>query len=260
MTSAAILFTVFMVSAPVEPLTIWDGKVADNELKKFAPTGGVIFDSDNFEKLWKAWRPSETTPEIDFTKEILIIGIVSGPNSVMMRPSLNESGNLQFVVGGTKRAGPGFSYLMMKMKKEGIKTVNGNIYQFTVHDGYFASNQFEPNAPESFVLLKNQVEFDKVFGVGFVMRDKAKRLPKDAFSSSDVVGLIKRGNSLWTYTVDGIGEKDGVLEVRYSAKEMKQPGAQFASPLIVSVPKLDFKSVRFIENGKEHKVLNIDRK
>ena len=257
MTATALLFSLIIAATPVEPIAQWEGQIAENDGKKFAPTGGVIFDQDSFEKLWKAWRPKEALPEVDFSKDLIVVGVVNGPNTVLMRPVLGESGNLQFNVGGPKRGGPGFGYLMMKLKRQGIKTVNGNIFQFASHDGYFASNHFEPNAAESYVLLKTQQEFDMVFGVAFVMRDKAKRLPNDAFGNSVVIGLVKRGGSLWTYNVQSIGEKDGVLEIRYDAKESKQAGATFASPLIVSIPKQDYKSIRFVENGKEVKKLTV---
>jgi hypothetical protein len=47
---------------------------------------------------------------------------------------------------------------------------------FQVHDGYFVSNQFEPDAATSFVVLKDQAAFDQVFGIARVMRDKSLRL------------------------------------------------------------------------------------
>lgn len=62
-----------------------------------------------------------------------------------------------------------------------------------VFDGYFVSNKFEPDAAESFVAISGQKEFDEVFGVAFVMGDKAHRLPKDSALSHFV--LCKDVNS-----------------------------------------------------------------
>ena len=67
---------------------------------------------------------------------------------------------------------------------------------FNVYSGYFVSNKFEPDAAESFVVLADQEQFDKVFGAAFVMRDKSHRLPKDAFKSLLVIAAIKRGNAV----------------------------------------------------------------
>ena len=67
-----------------------------------------------------------------------------------------------------------------------------------------------------------------------------------------VVAVIKRGNATTTYKVDGVTAADGVLQVSYTATPGKaSPSARFASPLIVAVPKGNYKSVNFIENGKK---------
>jgi len=58
---------------------------------------------------------------------------------------------------------------------------------FDTYGGYFVSNKFEPKVAESFVAITHQKQFDKVFGVAFVMRDKSHRLPKDAFKSNIVL-------------------------------------------------------------------------
>ncbi len=127
--------------------------------------------------------------------------------------------------------------------------------KFDSYNGYFVSNQFEPDAKESFVVFVNQQAFDKCFGVAFVMGDKSHRLPKDVFETQQVIGAIKRGSSIWDYSVKKVVESNDELEVHYSAKEMKQPSATFASPLIVSVPKKSYKSISFVENGKVIKVV-----
>lgn len=127
--------------------------------------------------------------------------------------------------------------------------------KFDSYNGYFVSNQFEPEARESFVVFVNQQAFDKCFGVAFVMGDKSHRLPKDVFETQQVIGAIKRGSSIWDYSVKKVVESNDELEVHYSAKEMKQPSATFASPLIVSIPKKSYKAISFVENGKVIKVV-----
>ena len=46
---------------------------------------------------------------------------------------------------------------------------------FDTHSSYFVSNKFEPDAAKSFLVIHDQEQFDKVFGVGFVMRVKHHR-------------------------------------------------------------------------------------
>ena len=127
---------------------------------------------------------------------------------------------------------------------------------FDTHDGYFVSNKFEPDVPTSFVVFQDQKAFDKVFGSAFVMNDKHHRLPKDAFESKMVVATIKRGKAVWTYKVEAVRAEAGILTLRYSTKTEAHPTAEFACPLIVSIPKGDYVAVQFIEDGKV--VKNID--
>ena len=60
---------------------------------------------------------------------------------------------------------------------------------------------------------------------------------------------------------DSIINRDGILEVRYGAKMQKESTASFACPLIISVPKENYKEIHFIENGKVlKKIKSIDKK
>lgn len=130
--------------------------------------------------------------------------------------------------------------------------------KFDTYDGYFVSNKFEPGERESYVLLTTQEAFDQTFGVAFVMGDKSHRLPKEAFASHVVLAVIKRGMSITDFKVKQVVESNGDLEIRYTTKEQKQDSAQFASPLIVSVPRKDYRSIRFIENEKLVKTIKAE--
>ncbi len=118
-----LLFAAATFAAAPESLA--NGKIPDESLEKLAPKSGVIADDATFEKLWKAWRPGEVVPEVDFEKDLVIVGIVDGPNLVMLNPQLEEDGNVKYVVAGTRMAGPGFGYRMVKMSRDGVKTING---------------------------------------------------------------------------------------------------------------------------------------
>ena len=126
------------------------------------------------------------------------------------------------------------------------------------YSGYFVSNEFEPDAAQSFVVLTDQKQFDEVFGVAFVMNDKSHRLPKDAFKTLMVIATIKRGNAFWEYTVEGVTEDQGVVRLRYKATSKKTPETTFACPLIVSIPKGRYKVVQFVENDEKVKSVDLD--
>jgi acylphosphatase len=132
--------------------------------------------------------------------------------------------------------------------------------RFDAYSGYFVSNQFEPDAAESFLVLDNQEQFDKVFGVAAVMQDKSHRLAKDAFKSGVVLAAIKRGQAVWEFKVEGVAAENGVVSLRYTSTAQKSDTATFASPLIVSIPKGSYTAVRFVENQKPVKTVEIGKK
>jgi hypothetical protein len=120
---------------------------------------------------------------------------------------------------------------------------------FDTYSGYFVSNKFEPNAAESFAVIRDQAQFDKVFGVAMVMGDKSHRLAADAFRSNVVVAAIKRDHAVWAFNVESVSENEGVVTLRYSTIAKKSDTAEFASPLIVSIPKGEYTAVQFVEGG-----------
>ena len=128
---------------------------------------------------------------------------------------------------------------------------------FDTHDGYFVSNQFEPGAATSFVVIKDQQAFDKVFGVARVMGDKSRRLPNAVFDKKWVVAAIHRGKEMLTYQVESVVLDGQTLVVRYATKSVPSASAEFACPLILSLDKGDFKVVRFAENGRKIKRLEL---
>ncbi|MEW4455752.1 hypothetical protein AB1L30_24000 [Bremerella sp. JC817] len=120
-------FLLVMVSAlsAAEPENVASGKIQNNDALKQVPKSGIVTDQATFEKLWKAFRGEEALPDIDFEKKLVLVGTVDGPNLVMLNPKLEADGNLKYVVGGTRMAGPGFGYRMVAVDRDGVKTING---------------------------------------------------------------------------------------------------------------------------------------
>jgi hypothetical protein len=122
---------------------------------------------------------------------------------------------------------------------------------FKTYGDYFESNRSGLKGPESFLVITDRKKFDATFGLATVMGRKPEVLPADAFDSRIVLVAIHRGNAIWTYKVESVQAQGGVLSLHYRAESKDGGSATFASPLIVSVPKGDYKSVEFIENGKK---------
>jgi hypothetical protein len=131
---------------------------------------------------------------------------------------------------------------------------------FGTFSGYFVSNKFEPDAAESFLVIHDRGQFDKIFGTAMVVGDQSHRLPDDAFKSNVVLAAIKRGGAVWEFNVQGVSATDGLVELRYTATATKSRTATFACPLIVSIPQGAFTAMQFVENGKAVKKLNMSER
>lgn len=104
----------------------WYGQVADRQLMSIAPKTGFVADGETWSKLWSKWNPGEELPEVEFGQELVVVATVTGPNRMFGKEKVDENGNLTFVAGSTRMAGPGFAYLMRRVSRDGVKTVNGN--------------------------------------------------------------------------------------------------------------------------------------
>jgi hypothetical protein len=127
----------------------------------------------------------------------------------------------------------------------------GDKVEFTVHDGYFESNKSGLEGESSFLTFTDDDGFKKIFGTAVVMGKKPKFLPKDAFDKKIAVAVIHRGNKLYEYKVQKVTADEKTLYVAYSTQTEDGGGANFHSPMIVSVDKGKYTSVVFIENGKK---------
>ena len=106
----------------VKPNKEWTGSVEDEKLAKGAPE--CITSAKGLQKLWKAWKLPDKAPEVNFTKEIVILTTTEG-SKLKLFAALDEKGNLRVGGLGTRDLRPGFRYVIATVSKEGVKTVNG---------------------------------------------------------------------------------------------------------------------------------------
>jgi hypothetical protein len=107
--------------APVKFSNEWKGAVADEALMKGAPE--CITSAKALEQLWKAWKIADKMPKVDFTKEIVVIGVTSG-SKINLSARLDAKGNLEVLGLATRDLVPGFRYVIATVTRDGVKTVN----------------------------------------------------------------------------------------------------------------------------------------
>lgn len=129
---------------------------------------------------------------------------------------------------------------------------------FQKYDSYFEKNNSNLKGDVSYLVLRNQKDFDKVFGSAATMGENSF-LPDNVFDSMLVVATIKRGSSVRSYEVTQTSIENGRLYVRYNTVDKEQGSAKFSSPLILAVPKGNYKKILFVENGKEAKSISVKK-
>ena len=109
----------------IKLLQTWSGKSADDNLRKAAPANGFVADAEVWKKLWKTWRGEAAVPEIDFSKDLVLVSTGDGPNQLGIMARLDDAGNVTVMGMSTMMAGPGFCYGMARISREGVKSVGG---------------------------------------------------------------------------------------------------------------------------------------
>jgi hypothetical protein len=103
----------------------WSGVVRDTALRSSAPEKGYVADEKTWKNLWSKWRGDQIeAPNIDFSKEIVIVATSNGPNQMYGKPRLIKDGAVIFTAAATLMAGPGFGYILARLPIEGVKSIN----------------------------------------------------------------------------------------------------------------------------------------
>lgn len=107
---------------------MWSGIVGDEQRRILVPADGIIRTADTFELLWKYWAGTAPKPDFDPKTQLVLVATVDGPNQALGVPVLGDNGRVEFAVGGTSTAGPGFGWRMAILPKEGIQQINGHAF------------------------------------------------------------------------------------------------------------------------------------
>ena len=109
----------------VEILQSWHGTVPNDALRRYEPAAGFVLDAGSWAELWQAWRKGADLPAVDFRKDMVLVLTAGGPNSVGCVPVADGRGNVRADGMCTLIGGPGFGYLLLRISRDGVRSVNG---------------------------------------------------------------------------------------------------------------------------------------
>lgn len=112
---------------PLKLVRTWSGEVK-LDVAKDAPKDGFVTENETFGKFWKAFRGDEKVPEIDFTKELVLVAVGKDPNKLGIGATLDDKGNLKVLVRSTLVAYQNpttAAYQFGTVPRAGIKSING---------------------------------------------------------------------------------------------------------------------------------------
>jgi hypothetical protein len=141
---------------------------------------------------------------------------------------------------------------MLATTSRAADEANGDKVEYATYPGYFEKNNSTLKGDASYIAFTDKDSFAKVFQLRppLMKGNKAEPLPEKVFDKQVVLAVVKRGNSITTYTVEKVTVDGDTIYVQYKAEAGPAGTATFASPLVIAADKGKAKKVAFIENGK----------
>lgn len=111
----------------VQAVVRWSGTVADPDQEAKKPAGGVVTDWKEFAALWKAWRPNEQKPDIDFASHFVLVVTRQKHTTFVMQINVMDDGDGRVLSGGLggEKEIPGFGYGLAVFPRGKVKTLGG---------------------------------------------------------------------------------------------------------------------------------------
>jgi len=115
---------------PVLVLETWRGTLNDSAPRDLAPRNNVVVDQKQWADLWTAWRGNEPLPRVDFTREVLLVRTAPGRKGFTEVTWLkDEVGNLTCREKVELDGLPGFTYVVQRIPRAGVRKINGSFLQ-----------------------------------------------------------------------------------------------------------------------------------
>lgn len=112
----------------VVPSKEWHGLLVRETDTKLAPKAEYLNTNKAWQQLWKAWRPDEQVPVIDFAKQIVIVKL-GGMYPVRFQLKLTDKQDLTVKWHPLHPSKKGFGYGIAVVERGEIQIVNGKAIQ-----------------------------------------------------------------------------------------------------------------------------------
>lgn len=111
----------------IEPIRTWFGVLREAEKSKLAPPQRFLSDAAAFARLWRAWKPDDQVPPVDFRTHLVIVVADDKMRIDRFRFRLSEEGDLSITLGAAaSKSDPFFpSFGMALIPRAGIRTIAG---------------------------------------------------------------------------------------------------------------------------------------
>ena len=127
----------------------------------------------------------------------------------------------------------------------------------------FLKNWEDAKVPVLVALIRNPKEYDQLFGAAAVIGNRKEFAPPNEFYAREQLLVVSRviaatGEPEKVFAVERLLADGPRLTLSYNFKAPKEPAtSQQKVWMTLMLPKKDFTSVRFIENGKEVGTLDV---
>jgi hypothetical protein len=117
----------------VTPVREWSGSIEDLSLLKAARE--FILSAKEFENLWLAWKLPGSSPEVDFSSDLVAVQTTQG-SRLRLSAALDDRGNLTVLGMATRDLRPGFRYVIAVLSRKRVRSINGKELSSTAGQNY----------------------------------------------------------------------------------------------------------------------------
>ncbi|MFQ5732196.1 MAG: hypothetical protein ACE5KM_09595 [Planctomycetaceae bacterium] len=108
-------------SIAVKPLQVWHGTLSGNSSALNVSLGQVVSDVKVFLKLWSGFRGTDRPPDVDFQKEVVVVGMIRGSNHADLDVRRCPAGGVWMSIRGDGVNAEGLCYVFARFSRADLQ-------------------------------------------------------------------------------------------------------------------------------------------